>query len=244
MADREPSAPGVAEAPFLAGTDKPDYLGHRERLRQRLLTAGSAALADYELLEFLLYAAKPRGDTKPLAKALLRRFGSLARVLGAEPESLQTVKGMGPASIAALIAVRAAAREMLRAEVKDRSVISSWQQLLDYCTARLGHADTEEFHLLFLDNKNALIADEKQQDGTVNHTPVYPREVAKRALELSASAVIMVHNHPSGDVTPSKADIEMTRVVREAVKAVGIALHDHLVIGRGRHASFKSLGLL
>jgi len=244
MADREPSAPGVAEAPFLAGTDKPDYLGHRERLRQRLLTAGSAALADYELLEFLLYAAKPRGDTKPLAKALLRRFGSLARVLGAEPESLQTVKGMGPASIAALIAVRAAAREMLRAEVKDRSVISSWQQLLDYCTARLGHADTEEFHLLFLDNKNALIADEKQQDGTVNHTPVYPREVAKRALELSASAVIMVHNHPSGDVTPSKADIEMTRAVREAVKAVGIALHDHLVIGRGRHASFKSLGLL
>ncbi len=244
MADREPSAPGVAEAPFLAGTDKPDYLGHRERLRQRLLTAGSAALADYELLEFLLYAAKPRGDTKPLAKALLRRFGSLARVLGAEPEALQTVKGMGPASIAALIAVRAAAREMLRAEVKDRSVISSWQQLLDYCTARLGHADTEEFHLLFLDNKNALIADEKQQDGTVNHTPVYPREVAKRALELSASAVIMVHNHPSGDVTPSKADIEMTRVVREAVKEVGIALHDHLVIGRGRHASFKSLGLL
>ena len=244
MADREPSAPGVAEAPLSLNTEKPDYLGHRERLRQRLLSAGSAALADYELLEFLLYAAKPRGDTKPLAKALLRRFGSLARVLGAEPEALGSVKGMGPASIAALIAVRAAAREMLRAEVKDRSVISSWQQLLDYCTARLGHADTEEFHLLFLDNKNALITDEKQQEGTVNHTPVYPREVAKRALELSASAVIMVHNHPSGDVTPSKADIEMTRAVREAVKAVGIALHDHLVIGRGRHASFKSLGLL
>lgn len=225
-------------------TDKPDYFGHRERLRQRLLAAGSEALADYELLEFLLYAAKPRGDTKPLAKALLKRFGSFAGVLGAEAEALNTVKGMGPASTAALIAVRAAAREMLRAEVKDRSVISSWQQLVDYCTARIGYAGSEEFHLLFLDTKNALIADEKQQEGTVNHTPVYPREVVKRALELGASAVIMVHNHPSGDVTPSKADIDMTRAVREAAKAVGISLHDHLVIGRGRHSSFKSLGLL
>src|SRR5579862_5383001 len=244
MADREPSAPGVAEAPFLAGTDKPDYLGHRERLRQRLLTAGSAALADYELLEFLLYAAKPRGDTKPLAKALLRRFGSLARVLGAEPESLQTVKGMGPASIAALIAVRAAAREMLRAEVKDRSVISSWQQLLDYCTARLGHADTEEFHLLFLDNKNALIADEAQQRGTVNHTPVYPREVAKRALELHATALILVHNHPSGDPTPSRDDIVMTEQIRVAAAALSIALHDHIIVGNGRWLSFRREGLL
>jgi DNA repair protein RadC len=245
MADTEPSSKGVAEAQAaLPYADKPDYLGHRERLRQRLLAAGSDALADYELLEFLLYAAKPRGDTKPLAKALLRRFGSLASVLGATPEALATIKGMGPASIAALIAVRAAAREMLRAEVKDRSIITNWQQLIDYCTACIGYADTEEFHLLFLDHKNALIADEKQQEGTVNHTPVYPREVVKRALELSASAVIMVHNHPSGDVTPSKADIDMTRAVREAVKAVGIALHDHLVIGRGRHASFKSLGLL
>jgi DNA repair protein RadC len=225
-------------------TGKPDYFGHRERLRQRLLAAGSEALADYELLEFLLYAAKPRGDTKPLAKTLLKRFGSLAGVLGAEAEALGAVKGMGPASIAGLIAVRAAAREMLRAEVIDRSVISSWQQLVDYCTARIGYAGTEEFHLLFLDTKNALIAHEKQQEGTINHTPVYPREVAKRALELGASAVIMVHNHPSGDVTPSKADVDMTRAVREAIKAVGISLHDHLVIGRGRHASFKSLGLL
>jgi len=240
MADSEPSRPGIAEA----SPEKPDYFGHRERLRQRLLSAGAEALADYELLEFLLYAARPRGDTKPLAKALLRRFGSLAAVLGAEAEALGTVKGMGDASIAALIAVRAAARTMLREDLHKRSVISSWQQLLDYCTARIGYADTEEFHLLFLDAKNALIADEKQQDGTVNHTPVYPREVVKRALELAASAVIMVHNHPSGDVTPSKADIEMTRAVREAVKAVGIALHDHLVIGRGRHTSFKSLGLL
>lgn len=224
--------------------EKPGYLGHRERLRQRLLTAGSAALADYELLEFLLYSAKPRGDTKPLAKALLKRFGSLAGVLGADAEALAGVKGMGPASIAALIAVRAAAREILRAPVVNRSVISSWQQLVDYCTARIGFAESEEFHLLFLDAKNALIADEQQQHGTVNHTPVYPREVVKRALELSASAIIMVHNHPSGDVTPSKADIEMTRAVRDAAKAVGIALHDHLVIGRGRHSSLKTLGHL
>lgn len=226
-----------------APQQKPDYFGHRERLRQRLLSAGSDALADYELLEFLLFAAKPRGDTKPLARALLKRFGSLAGVFGADAQALGSVKGMGPASTAALIAVRAAAREMLRAEVKNRSVISSWQQLVEYCTARIGFAEAEEFHLLFLDAKNALIADE-QQHGTVNHTPVYPREVVKRALELGASAVIMIHNHPSGDVTPSKADIDMTRAVREAAKAVGITLHDHLVIGRGRHASFKSLGLL
>jgi DNA repair protein RadC len=224
--------------------EKPDYVGHRERLRQRLLSAGSDALADYELLEFLLFAAKPRGDTKPLAKSLLKRFGSLAGVFGADAEALGSINGMGPASTAALIAVRAAAREMIRAEVKDRSVISSWQQLVDYCTSRIGFAEAEEFHLLFLDAKNALIADEQQQRGTVNHTPVYPREVVKRALELGASAVIMVHNHPSGDVTPSKADIDMTRAVRDAVKAVGIALHDHLVIGRGRHSSFKNLGLL
>jgi len=226
------------------GAEKPDYLGHRERLRQRLLTAGSDALADYELLEFLLYSAKPRGDTKPLAKALLKRFGSLAGVLGADTQALGTVKGMGPASIAALIAVRAAAREMLRARVVERSIISSWQQLVEYCTARIGFAESEEFHLLFLDAKNGVIAAEQQQQGTVNHTPVYPREVVKRALELSASAIIMIHNHPSGDVTPSRADIEMTRAVREAAKAVGIALHDHLVIGRGRHTSFKTLGLL
>ena len=224
--------------------ERPEHLGHRERLRQRLLSAGSQALADYELLEFLLYAGRPRGDTKPLAKALIKRFGSLAGVLGADPETLATIRGMGPASTAALLVVRAAAQAMLRAELKDRPVISSWQQLVDYCTARIGYAGTEEFYLLFLDTKNVLIADEAQQRGTVNHTPVYPREVVKRALELGACALIMVHNHPSGDVTPSKADIEMTRAVRDAAKAVGVALHDHLVVGRGRHASFRTLGLL
>jgi DNA repair protein RadC len=229
-----------------AGRDReaPHYLGHRERLRERLLNGGTAALPDYELLEFLLYAARPRGDTKPLAKALLARFGSLAAVLGAERDTLLGVDGMGEASAAALLAVREASVRLLRAEVLRRHVISSWQQLLDYLTASMSHAETEEFHLLFLDRKNALIADERQQRGTVDHVPVYPREVVKRALELGASAVIMVHNHPSGDTTPSKGDIEMTKAVAKALAAVDLTIHDHVIIGRGRHASFKSLGLL
>ena len=224
--------------------DKPHYLDHRQRLRERLLDGGTDALPDYELLEFLLYAAIPRKDTKALAKRLIERFGSFAGVLSADREALTNVEDMGDASAAALLAVRAAAARMLRGEIADRPVISNWQALVDYCTARIGFAAAEEFHLLFLDRKNALIADEPQQRGTVDHTPVYPREVVKRALELNATAIIMVHNHPSGDVTPSRADIEMTKQVREAAKAVGIALHDHLVIGRGKHASLKSLGLI
>src|SRR6185437_11861759 len=223
---------------------KPHFLGHRARLRQRLLAGGTEPLADYELLEFLLFAGQPRGDTKPLAKALLQRFGSFAAVLGAERDALLDVPGMGEASVAALLAARGAALRILRAEVQHRPVIGSWQALLDYCTAAAGYAATEEFRLLFLDKRNALIADERQQRGTVDHTPVYPREVVKRALALSASAIIMVHNHPSGDTTPSRADIDMTRSVARATAAVGIALHDHVIIGRGRHSSFKTLGLL
>ena len=223
---------------------KPDHFGHRERLRERLLDAGADALPDYELLEFLLYAGIRRGDTKSIAKNLLKRFGGLAGVLAADRTALADVTGMGDASAAALLAVREAAQRFLRAEIAEKPVISNWQALVDYCTAKIGFAATEEFHLLFLDRKNALIADERQQQGTVDHTPVYPREVVKRALALNASAIIMVHNHPSGDPTPSRADIEMTKQVREAAKAVGIALHDHLVIGRGKHASFKSLGLI
>jgi DNA repair protein RadC len=233
---------GAAEAPLTAET--PHYLGHRERLRERLLEGGTDAVPDYELLEFLLYSAQPRRDTKPLAKALFARFGGLAGVLGADREALKAVPGMGDASVAALLAVRAAAARLLRAEVKEREIISSWQALVDYCAAQAGFAEIEEFRLLFLDRKNALIADERQQRGTVDHTPVYPREVVKRALELGASALIMVHNHPSGDTTPSKADIDMTRAVAKALTAVGIALHDHLIIGRGRHSSFRSLGLI
>jgi DNA repair protein RadC len=223
--------------------EEPHYHGHRERLRERLLEAGPAALPDYELLEFLLFAGIPRKDTKPLAKALIARFGSFAAVLSANREALSDA-GLKDAAIAVLLGVREASSRFLRGEIADKPVISNWQALIDYCTAKIGFAATEEFHLLFLDRKNALIRDERQQQGTVDHTPVYPREVVKRALELNATAIIMVHNHPSGDVTPSRADIEMTKQVRDAAKAVGIALHDHLVIGRGKHASFRSLGLL
>jgi len=223
---------------------KPHYHGHRARLRARLLEAGADSLPDYELLEFLLYAANARGDTKPLAKDLLKRFGGIAGVLGASREALASVPSMGDAAAAQLLAVRTAAARMVRGELAARPVIGSWDKLVDYCTTSAGFAEAEEFRLLFLDRKNALIADERQQRGTVDHVPVYPREVVKRALELGASAIIMVHNHPSGDPTPSSGDVEMTRAVAKAVGAVGVALHDHLVIGRGRHASFKSLGLL
>jgi DNA repair protein RadC len=223
--------------------EEPHYHGHRERLRERLLEAGPAALPDYELLEFLLFAGIPRRDTKPLAKELIARFGSFASVLAANREALSDA-GLKDAAIAALLSVREASSRFLRGEIADKPVIANWQALIDYCTAKIGFAATEEFHLLFLDRKNALLRDERQQQGTVDRTPVYPREVVKRALELNASAIIMVHNHPSGDVTPSRADIDMTKQVREAAKAVGIVLHDHLVIGRGKHASFRSLGLL
>jgi DNA repair protein RadC len=179
-----------------APADKPHYLGHRQRLRERLLDGGIEPLADYELLEFLLYSARPQGDTKPLAKQLIDRFGGLAAVLSADREALRDA-GLKDPTIAALLVVREAAARLLRGEIADRPVISNWQALVDYCTARIGFAAAEEFHLLFLDRKNALIADERQQHGTVDHTPVYPREVVKRALELNATAIIMVHNHPT-----------------------------------------------
>jgi DNA repair protein RadC len=228
----------------LGGEPKPHYLGHRQRLRERLLAAGAGALPDYELLEFLLFAAQPRGDLKPLAKDLLRRFGSLAAVLSAERPALAAVPGVGDAAIAALMATREAGLRLARAELVDRPVLGSWQKVIDYCTASMAFNTIEEFHLLFLDRKNAVIADERQQRGTVDHTPVYTREVVKRALELGASALIMVHNHPSGDPTPSKADIATTREVAKAAALFNVTLHDHIIIGRGRHASLKSLGLL
>jgi len=223
---------------------KPGYVGHRQRLRERLLAGGTEAIADYELLEFLLFTANARQDMKPVAKDLLRRFGGFAGVLGADREALLAVPKVGPAVAAQILAFREAGARLALSAVARREVISSWQQLLDYCMAQAGSAETEQFRLLFLDRKNALIADEKQQRGTVDHVPVYPREVVKRALELGASAVIMVHNHPSGDTTPSKGDIDMTRDVAKALGAVGVAVHDHVIIGRGRHSSFKSLGLL
>jgi len=220
------------------------YLGHRQRLRERFLKGGSQALADYELLELILFLAIPQRDVKPLAKQLLKEFGTIQGVLTADMARLQSVKGIKENAAMAFRIVEAAARWLAREEVLQRSVLTSWDKLLDYCRTVLGREPTERFHLLFLDRKNVLIADERQQEGTVDHTPVYPREVVKRALELHASAIIMVHNHPSGDTTPSRADIEMTRQVREAARAVGISLHDHLIIGRSGHASFKAMGLL
>lgn len=224
--------------------DKPHYKDHRKRLRERFLAGGPDALPDYELLELLLFPAIPQKDVKPLAKTLIARFGGFSQVLTASPDALMEVDGVKDVAATALKAVQAAACRLARQEVMDRPVLSSWDKLLDYCHIALAHSDIEQFHLLFLDRRNVLIADEAQQRGTVDHTPVYPREVVKRALELNATAVIMVHNHPSGDPTPSRSDIEMTKLVRDAAKAVGIVLHDHLVIGKAGHASFKAMGLL
>jgi DNA repair protein RadC len=218
--------------------------GHRERLRARFLKGGADAMPDYELLELTLFAALPRRDTKPLAKALLARFGSFAEVIAAPRARLMEVKGVGEGVANHLKIVEAAAHRLAKTQVIGRPALSSWTALLDYCTAAMARIQNEEFRVLFLDRKNVLIADEVQNRGTVDHTPVYPREIVKRALELSASAIILVHNHPSGDPTPSKADIAMTREIVAAAKALGLAVHDHLVIGRGGHASFKSLGLL
>jgi DNA repair protein RadC len=223
---------------------EPDYLGHRQRLRERFLSGGSGALADYELLELLLCQVQLRGDTKPAAKRLLARFGSLAGTLSASTDELRKVKGVGPASVVAIRLIHDIALRMSRQEVMNRPVLASWKNLLDYCHRAMAHERIEQFRLLFLDSKNALIHEEVQQTGTVNHTPVYPREVVKRALEVGASAVIMVHNHPSGDPTPSQDDIAMTREVALIAGKLGIALHDHVIIGRKGHSSFRSLGLL
>jgi len=218
--------------------------GHRERLRARFLKGGADAMPDYELLELTLFAAIPRRDTKPLAKALLKRFGSFAEVIAAPRERLLEIPGVGMSVANQLKIVQAAAQRLAKTKVLGRPALSSWPALLDYCAAAMARSETEEFRVLFLDRKNHLIADEVQNRGTVDHTPVYPREIIKRALELGASSIILVHNHPSGDPTPSKTDIAMTREIAGAAKALSIAVHDHLVIGRGGHASFKSLGLL
>jgi len=234
----EPALPGLAPKK----AEEPHYKKHRERLRDRFLTEPDA-LPDYELLELLLTVI-PQKDVKPLAKQLIEEFGGFAEVLAQPAETLQRVKGISATTAAYLKTVEVAAQRILKAKVIDRPVISSWDALLDYCTAAMARRPTEQFRLLFLDRKNVLIADELQQEGTIDHTPLYPREVVKRALEVNASALIMVHNHPSGDPTPSKADIEMTRAVRDTLRPLGITLHDHLVIGRRGHTSFKSVGLL
>ncbi|WP_370451447.1 RadC family protein [Dankookia rubra] len=218
--------------------------GHRARMRDKLLERGPDALADYEMLEMLLFLAIPKGDTKPLAKALINRFGSFANVLAAPQQVLLDTRGLGQHSVAALKLVQAAALRLARAEVMEAPVLNKWDRLIDYLTAALARETTEQVRILFLDTKNRLIADEAQARGTVNHTPVYPREVVRRALELHATALILVHNHPSGDPTPSRADIEMTQEIRTAGAVMSIVVHDHIIIGKGRVLSFRQGGLL
>ena len=226
-----------------AAPTKPHYHGHRGRVRERVLKTGAEPLADYELLELLLFYSIERIDTKPLAKRLLERFGTLGDVFAAEPAQLREFE-IDQRTLVHFKAMREVGRRLAERKVKDMPVLTNWQQLIDYCHAALAHEKTEQFRILFLDTKNVLIADEVQQRGTIDHTPVYPREVVKRALALNAAALILVHNHPSGDPKPSRDDIEMTKEIKAAAGALGISIHDHLVIGRKGHASFRSLGLI
>ena len=223
----------------------PSYIAdHRKRLRARFMEGGAGAMPDYELLELLLFRAIPRQDVKPLARELLDTFGDFNRVISATPARLLMVKGVGEAVVQELKIVEAAAQRLMRARVMNKPVLSSWDALLDYCHTAMSHRETEQFRILFLDRKNVLIADEEQAKGTVDHVPVYPREVVKRALELNASALILVHNHPSGDPTPSEADIHMTAQIQDAARVLGIVLHDHLIIGKSGELSFRSQGYL
>lgn len=222
----------------------PSHTGHRQRLRARFMQAGETALVDYELLELVLFRAIPRRDVKPLAKALIERFGDYAGVISAPAARLREVEGLGESAVIELKIVEASATRLAQNSVIERPVLSSWTKLMAYCKARIGRLEHEEFHLLFLDRKNRLIAQEAQGRGTVDHVPVYPREVVKRALELNASAVILVHNHPSGDPTPSRADIEMTKQIVDSAKPLGVTVHDHIIIGREMDASFRALGLI
>jgi DNA repair protein RadC len=222
----------------------PHYTGHRERLRTRFLQAGEDALADYEILELVLFRAIPRRDVKPLAKALIARFGSFAEVIAAPMPRLREIEGLGESAIAELKIVEAAARRLARGTLRNRKKLSSFSDVLDYCRTTMALAEREEFRILFLDKRNCLIADEVQGRGTVDHTPVYPREVVRRALELASTAIILVHNHPSGDPTPSSADIRVTQSIMAVAEPLGITVHDHLIVGREGHASFKGLRLI
>jgi DNA repair protein RadC len=242
----QPGTTRVGAAP--AGTPSkaatPHYHNHRWRLRERFLAAGPASLADYEMLELVLFRAIPRRDVKPLAKQLLANFGDFNGVISAPPTRLRDVAGIGEAVICELKVVEAAAHRLARAKVLNRPALASWQALMEYCKTTMAHREIEQFRVLFLDRKNVLVADEEQARGTVDHVPVYPREVVKRALELNASAIILVHNHPSGDPTPSQADIDMTRQIELAARAVGVVVHDHVIIGKERDASFRAMALL
>ena len=241
--------PGTPCRPAMPPAREPERVedhrkAHRQRLRQRFTEGGAAAVPDYELLEMVLYRAIRRGDTKPLAKRLLKVFGDLNHVLAAPPARLKDVQGVGDAVVFELKLIEAIGHRMARAKVLNKPILSSWDALLDYCQSAMAHRDLEQFRILFLDRKNVLIADEEQQSGTVDHVPVYPREVVKRALELNASALILVHNHPSGDPTPSQADVDMTYAIRDAADVLNIVIHDHLVIGKSATLSFRSEGYL
>ncbi|WP_422376828.1 RadC family protein [Roseibium sp.] len=228
----------------IAGSPEPNHKGHRQRLRERFRKTGEQGLADYELLEFLLFSALPRQDTKPIAKALLQRFGSFPAALAAPRERLKEIPGLSDISIDTLQAVHAAIIRYHRSGIPEKTVLESWQGVIDYLQAAMGQSDIEQFRVLYLDKKNALIADEIQQTGTVDHTPVYPREVIRRALELAATAIILVHNHPSGDPTPSRADIQMTQKIISIADPLGITVHDHIVVGLRKNVSFRSLQLI
>ena len=236
--------PAKTSTPPDQSTETPHYHGHRERLRERFYAAGPEALSDYELLEMALFPALPRRDTKPLAKALLKKFGSFAEVIHAPVARLREVDGIGEASINQIKLLAAAASRVAKGEIKRKIALSSWNDVIEYCRTGMAFADKEQFRLLFLDKRNQLIADEIQQTGTVDHTPVYPREVIKRALELSATALILVHNHPSGDPTPSQADIHMTKAIVQIATPLGISVHDHIIVGKNGHASLKGLKLI
>lgn len=236
MPNPKPQNPDASETPH--------HLGHRDRLRQRFLKGGADALADYEMLELLLFMAIPRKDVKPLAKDLIAKFGSYNKVLYAKPEDLLKVKGLSENSVAAIKVVEASAKKMLKQDIHKLPVLKNWNRLLDYLNATMAREAVEQFRLIFLNHKNEIIADEVQQVGTVDHTPVYPREVVKRALELNATSLVMAHNHPSGDPAPSQSDLDMTNAVIAAAKPLKILVHDHLIISKNGYKSFKEMGLL
>ncbi|MFK7901803.1 MAG: DNA repair protein RadC [Nitratireductor sp.] len=234
---------GLSEKPQKELSTKPHFHGHRDRLRTKFKESGADALADYELLEMLLFRTFQRKDTKPTAKALIEEFGSIAEVLAAPILRLMEVKGIGEAAALDLKLTYAASQSLVKGSIQSKPLLSSWSQVIEYCRTAMGFEDKEKFRILFLDKKNRLIKDEVQQTGTIDHTPVYPREVAKRALELSATAIVLVHNHPSGDPTPSRADIEMTKTIVDVLMPLGVIVHDHIIVGREGHASLKGLGL-
>jgi DNA repair protein RadC len=224
--------------------DAKHYHGHRDRLRTRLREAGAKSLADYELLELILFRAIPRIDVKPLAKALLARFGSFPDAIAAEPQRLAEIKGMSAGAIVEFKIVEAAAQRFARGAVKKRLPMGSWSEVIDYCRTSMAFENREIFRVLFLDKKNGLIADEVQGSGTVDHTPVYPREVIRRALELASTAIVLVHNHPSGDPSPSKQDVKMTLDIMAIAQPFGVTVHDHIIVGRDGHASLKGMRLI